>query len=461
MSVLQSAAAMLLRLLTRARRFAPVAALYALFPAAWKLCISRRLLHTAVGKQGGIPDALNEIPRNDNAPDLPPLRIDPRHAEKGVNLCGYVRGELGLGESVRGFARALAESGYPFSLVDYEAPARAYAGDHSLDHWLAPQERHPLSVCFINPDQMLLNRAHFEAQKYAGRYLICYWFWELEHFPDQWRSALDLVDEVWVASEFVRRSVAAATSKPVMLMPMPVDVGTPLAANRQRFGLPADQFVFLFTFDYHSYPQRKNPEGVIAAFRAAFPRDRKDVHLLIKTLNADRLPDAHLRVIGAAAADPRIVVSDTHLARAQTLALIACADAYVSLHRSEGFGLGMAEAMALGKPVIATGYSGNVDFMSEREAYLVDFSLVDVAPNAYPHWQGQHWAEPDIAQAARHLRALANDPAAATALGAAAASRIRRQYAPSICASTVIDRLQTIAALWRPTADSPPTAHRQ
>lgn len=461
MSVLRSAATTLLRLLTRARRFAPVAALYALFPGAWKLRVSRGLLHTAVGKQGGIPAAADGAPRSDNVPDLPPLRVDPHHAGKGVNLCGYVRGELGLGESVRLFAQALAQSGYPFSLVDYGVPEHASADDHSLDRWLVEKHRHPLSVYFINPDQMLLNRAYFETQKHAGRYLIGYWFWELEHFPDEWRGAFDLVDEVWVASEFVRRSVAAATGKPVMLMRMPIDVGTPLAINRQRFGLPADRFLFLFTFDYHSYPQRKNPEGVIAAFRAAFPGDRKDVHLLIKTLNADRLPDAHLRVIAAAAADPRIVVSDVHLARTEASALFACADAYVSLHRSEGFGLGAAEAMALGKPVVATGYSGNTDFMSERDACLVDFSLVDVAPNAYPYWQGQHWAEPDIAQAARYMGRLADDPAAAAALGAAASMRIRRQYARSACASAVIDRLQTIAALWRPTADSPPTAHRQ
>lgn len=447
MSLLRSTAATLLRLLARARRIAPVAALYALFPAEWKLRVSRRLLLTAVGKQGGIPAAADAAQRDGNVPDLPPLRVDPRHAGKGVNLCGYVRGELGLGESVRLFAQALAQSGYPFSLVDYGVPTHANADDHSLDQWLAPLPEHPPSVYFVNPDQMLLNRAHFEAQKHAGRYLIGYWFWELEHFPTEWRHAFDLVDEVWVASEFVHCCVAAATDKPVMLMPMPIDVAPSITVNRQRFGLPADRFVFLFTFDYHSYPRRKNPEGAIAAFRAAFPRGRDDVHLLIKTLNADRLPDAHLRVVGAAASDPRIVVSDVHLSRAGTSALIACADAYVSLHRSEGFGLGMVEAMAMGKPVIATGYSGNMDFMSEHDARLVDYALVDVAANAYPYWQGQQWAEPDIAQAARHMRALADDPAAAAALGAAAATRIQRQYARSARASAVIDRLQIIAKL--------------
>ncbi|MDQ2972513.1 MAG: glycosyltransferase [Pseudomonadota bacterium] len=446
MTVLRSAAATLLRLLTGARRLAPIAALFALFPAEWKLRVSRCLLRTAVGR-GSIAAASGATPGDDKEPDLPLPRVDARHAGKGVNLCGYVRGELGLGESVRAFAKALAQSGYPFSLVDYGVPTHANADDHSLDHWLASNVEYPLSVYFVNPDQMLLNRAHFEAQKRVGRYLIGYWFWELERFPAAWHDAFDLVDEVWVASEFVCCCVAAATDKPVTLMPMPIDFSSPVAIDRHRFGIPADKFVFLFTFDYHSYPQRKNPEGVIAAFRAAFPRDRKDVHLLIKTLNADRLPDAHLRVVTATAADPRIVASDAHLTREQTSALLGCADAYVSLHRSEGFGLGAAEAMGLGKPVIATGYSGNMDFMSERDARLVDFTLVDVAANAYPHWQGQQWAQPDIAQAARRMRALADDPSAAAALGAAASMRIRRQYAPSICAAAVIDRLQTIAKL--------------
>lgn len=445
MSVWRRTARIALNLISKARRLAPVAAVYARLPSAWKLRTTRRLLRTAIGSDPSRTVATG-LPTFPVSESLPPRHIDPRHAGQGVNLYGYVRGEFGLGESVRGFAKALARSGFPFALMDFEVSTPGRAEDHSLDSWVVDEPEHNSSLYFINPDQMLRARAHFEMQRKAGRCVIGYWFWELERFPDTWRDAFRFVDEVWVASEFVRRSIAAASDKPVRLMPMPLDYPTPAAVERQRFGVPDDRFVFLFTFDYHSYPLRKNPEAVIAAFRTAFPRDRDDVCLLVKTLNADRLPDVHLRLLDATGSDPRIIVSDGHLSRTDVSSLIACSDAYVSLHRSEGLGLGMAEAMALGKPVVATGYSGNMDFMTADNACLVDFRLVDLPPNAYPHWQDQRWAEPDIAHAARQMRMLADDPAGARTLGAAAKARIRRQYDPSACASAVIERLRIVAA---------------
>lgn len=445
MSVWRGTARVALRLISRARRLAPVAAVYKRLPSAWKLRITRKLLRTAIGADplqtvtAGVPSSSASVP-------VLPRYIDARYAGQGVNLCGYVRAEFGLGESVRAFASALAQSGYPFALMDFEVSTPARKEDGSLADWVVERPEHALSIYFVNPDQMLRARAHFEMQRSAGRYLIGYWFWELERLPDAWRDAFQLVDEIWVASEFVLRSVAAVTDKSVRLMPMPVICSLTPGIDRRRFGLPENQFVFLFTFDYHSYPQRKNPEAVIAAFRMAFPRDRADVSLMIKTINADRVPDAHVRVVDSAGNDSRVIFSDGHLSRTEVSALIACTDAYVSLHRSEGLGLGLAEAMAFGKPVIATGYSGNMDFMSAEDACLVGFHLREVAPGAYPHWQSQRWAEPDIAQAARFMRRLADDPAAARALGAAGMRRIQRQYAPSACASAVIDRLQAVAA---------------
>lgn len=445
MSVWRGTAKLALQLISIARRLAPVAAIYSCVPRALKLRITRKLARAAIGSDLPRKTTIG-VSSSSPSGSAPARRIDARYMGQGVNLYGYVRGEFGLGETVRGFARALAQSGYPFALTDFEVATPARAEDHSLNGWLVEQPEHASSIYFVNPDQMLHARAHFEMQRSAGRYVIGYWFWELEHFPDPWRDAFDFVDEVWVASEFVRRSIAAATDKPVCLMPIPLYCPVPAPVGRRYFGLPDDCFVFLYTFDYHSYPLRKNPEAVIEAFRLAFARERGDVCLFIKTLNADRLLDAHLDLVDAAADDRRIVISDGHLPRTEISALIACSDAYVSLHRSEGLGLGMVEAMALGRPVIATAYSGNLDFMSGGAACLVDFRRVDVGSQAYPYGQRQQWAEPDIGQAAQYMRALADDPAAAAVLGAAAAEQIRRQYAPSACALAAIDRLQRLAA---------------
>ncbi|HET6912123.1 MAG TPA: glycosyltransferase [Rhodanobacteraceae bacterium] len=434
----RSGAAAILRFITYARRWRMVAAVYARLPAPWKVSVSRRLLRSAIGV-----DQIAEAESNMPPVAAPRRHLDPRFAGQGVNLCGHVRSEFGLGECVRLFARTFAEAGFPFSLLNFELPIPAGESDRSLDSWLSASAEHAASVYFINPDQMLRARDELTLQKRQGRYLIGYWFWELEHFPAPWIDALELVDEVWVASSFVQRAVSAVTQKPVMRMPLPVDLPS-IKPDREKFGLGAGKFVFLFTFDYHSYRQRKNPEAVIAAFQAAFPLERDDVRLLIKTVNAERVADAHLRLVGAARGDPRIQFRDEHLRRDEMYRLIASADAYVSLHRSEGFGLGMAEAMYFGKPVVATRYSGNLDFMADDVACLVDCTMVEVPPEAYPHWRGQQWARPDLQHAATHMRRLADDPVASRALGAAAAARIRRQYAAPARGSAAISRLQAI-----------------
>lgn len=450
MNVRRRGAAAILWFITYARRWRLAAAVYARLPAPWKVRVARRLLSSAVAS--GLVAGASERSTEMAAPRRNP---DPRFAGQGVNLCGHVRSEFGLGESVRLFARTIEEAGFPFSLLNFGLPIPANEKDCSLDNWMSTSGEHPVSVYFVNPDQMLRARDALESQRREGRYLIGYWFWELERFPSAWLDALELVDEVWAASSFVQRAISTVTLKPVLLMPLPI-VLPAIQPDRAKFGLPADKFVFLFTFDYHSYPQRKNPEAVIAAFRAAFPRERDDVRLLIKTINAERVADAHLRMLKTAGADPRVHFRDEHLRRGDMYQLIASADAYVSLHRSEGFGLGMAEAMYFGKPVIATRYSGNLDFMSDEEGYLVDYRMVEVQPGAYPHGEGQCWADPDVDMAAACMRNLADHPRDARAMGAAAAARIRRQYARSACAPAVIARVQAIAEGQGAAAAAPP-----
>ena len=202
------------------------------------------------------------------------------------------------------------------------------------------------------------------------------------------------------------------------------------ALTRSHFALPEDRFLFYFGFDFRSFVARKNPEAAIAAFQAAFPPGDDGVGLVIKTLGGADKPDALAALNARVATDPRIVLRDQEYAGAEHATLVQRCDCYVSLHRSEGFGRGPAEAMLLGKPVIATAYSGNMDFMTAENSLLVDYRLMPVRPGEYPGWEGQEWADPDIEQAARHMQAVRSEPALAAAARRGGGARHRRALRP-------------------------------
>ena len=283
--------------------------------------------------------------------------------ENGINLVGYFQGEFSIGECARSFADATMRNGPPVALVNFQGGVVDRCGDHRFDQYLSPRPRFPVNVCFVNADQtgLLFDTLPSVVEK---RYNIGFWFWELEKFPAAWQDALDRVDEVWVSSAFVQRSVSsAAGGKPVRLIPYPIEVSLSRPYSREEFGLADKPFTFLFNFDYYSFVERKNPAALVKAFKQAFP-DELDVSLVLKTTGAERGPDAVATLRRLADADPRIVFLDRNLEREAMWGLLSIADCYVSLHRSEGLGLGLAESMILGKPVIGTGYSGNMDFMN-------------------------------------------------------------------------------------------------
>ena len=219
--------------------------------------------------------------------------------------------------------------------------------------------------------------------------------------------------------------------------------------RRCRLGVP-DGFLFLFVFDYMSTTQRKNPVGLVEAFRGAFtPQD--GAHLLIKTINAPLRPLAEEELLWACHGRDDIHVIDRSLTGPERDALMAACDCYVSLHRSEGFGLTMAEAMSIGKPVIATGYSGNVDFMTAENSYLVDYDIVRVGPDCEIYPADGEWAEPDLQQAARVMRSVYDDPAHARTLGEQARADIARLLSPEATGAAMRDRLRALAGQ-RPSA---------
>ncbi|ALN59588.1 glycosyl transferase, group 1 family protein [Lysobacter enzymogenes] len=375
----------------------------------------------------------------------------------GVNIFAYLRGQFGLAESARMYGRALIEAGYPVALHDIAIDLPHGLADRSLDAHIGEDATHAISIIFVNPDYLDEALRHIGEAKLKGRYLIACWFWELEEIPADWLPALDQVDEILVATEFVERAFRRVTAKPILRVPLPLCPVPDSGLTREDFGLAPDRFVFLVTFDFNSWIHRKNPFAVVEAFQRAFPPERDDVQLLLKSSNGYRHPDNFLSLLALGARDPRIVVRDEVIDRAHVHALQRCADAYVSLHRAEGFGLGLAESMALGKPVIGTGWSGNLEFMDENDSCLVGYSLVPVGEGEYPHPPGAMWAQADVEQAAAHMRRLADDRAFAAELGRRARESVRRTLAPQAAADAIAARLRDISAtLARDAAPSRP-----
>jgi glycosyltransferase involved in cell wall biosynthesis len=345
----------------------------------------------------------------------------------GVNIQGYLRGEFGLAESARMYSRALIENGFKVALNDIDLQLPHGWSDHSMDPWLVDDAPYPTNIIFVNPDFLVPALEKIGSERLQGRRLIACWFWELEIVPEQWLRAIEMVDEIMVASTFVEAAFRRVTDKPIVRIPLPLYNVPDSGLKREDFGIDPDKFVFLCTFDFQSSIARKNPFAAIQAFRLAFPPQRHDVSLLIKSSNGHRAIEQLRSLLNAASEDSRIVVHDDIIPRAHVQALQRCCDAYVSLHRAEGFGLGMAESMALGKPVIATGWSGNVDFMDAENSILVDYRLIPVGAGEYPDSDDACWAEPDLQAAAGAMLRLVDEPGLARKLGDKACESIKRQ----------------------------------
>jgi glycosyltransferase involved in cell wall biosynthesis len=366
----------------------------------------------------------------------------------GMELIGFAFGEFGLGESLRLFAHSCAAGAIPFSVKDVCLPVASRQGDLSMAPYAADRLRYRCAMFCVNPDTLKLLRSQVARVQAAGGYRVGYWYWELSRIPREWEPALDLVDEIWVASEFVADAVRRTTGKPVVKIPPPIVLRMNRGYRRDEFRLPDDRFLFLFSFDYNSFSERKNPKGAIAAFQRAFPRSRRDVGLVIKSTNAASQPVRFAEITDLIGGDSRIIVMDQYLSRDQVFGLQSVVDAYVSLHRAEGLGLGLAESMYLGKPVIGTGYSGNLEFMTRDNSLLVDYNLVPVRKGEYLHHHEEfEWADPDLEQAARWMQRLADDAAFRTALGRRGEEDIRTRFTYEAAAVLMKRRLVELGLL--------------
>ncbi|HEX5852574.1 MAG TPA: glycosyltransferase, partial [Solirubrobacteraceae bacterium] len=346
--------------------------------------------------------------------------------------------------AARGYVRALGAAEVPVSTVsvplhhlEVSVALEAEYGEHGFED-LVHEGRHGFEIVAVNADELpgflaRLGEDYFEGPR------IGIWGWETNSIPARWQHAFALVDEIWVYSRFMAHNIGAVAPVPVIALPPPVLAPVAPAAPT-RLGVP-DGFLFLFVFDYLSTIQRKNPVGLIEAFKRAFAPG-EGPQLLIKTINAPLRALAEEEVLWAAHGRADIHVIDRSLSGDQLDGLMAACDCYVSLHRAEGFGLTMAEAMAIGKPVVATGYSGNVDFMDAHNSYLVDYEVGRVGPENEIYPSDGEWAQPSVEHAAELMRRVHAEPEQAARIGARAAQDIARTLSPQVTGAAMRGRLE-------------------
>ncbi|MCP5357156.1 MAG: glycosyltransferase [Pseudomonadales bacterium] len=364
--------------------------------------------------------------------------------QPGVNLIGFIRAEMGIGEGARSDAKALNAAGEPFGIINYEAGNPSRMTDLSWQHKEVDTAPFDITLLHINPDHAFQAITELPPEFFEGHYRIGYWAWELPELPEDWVNTFAHFDEIWVPSSFVQDAVAMRSPIPVIRIPHAVEVQVDSTLRRTDFGLPDDAFLFLVMFDTHSMAARKNPYGAISAFKEAFAPDRMDVRLILKVNNPT--PDAVRSIRKAIGEHQNILILDRVLSRLEVNALISSTDCYVSLHRSEGFGFGPAEAMALGKAILATNWSGNTDYMRPDNCLPIGYTLVSLEEDYGPYKKGQMWAEPDVQQAAQAMQSLLADRTLALTLGRRARATIEAEFSPLVVGRMMRKRLQAIRA---------------
>jgi glycosyltransferase involved in cell wall biosynthesis len=371
------------------------------------------------------------------------------HAKPGINVIGWFKGYLGVGESARACADSAASVGLEVDAVDMDLHLN---GGTSDDLWLGGYKNpgsHAVTIAHVDaPQSFDLQRKH-PSEMHQERYRIGYWAWELPEFPDTWIQFASAFDEIWCPSEFCREAMAKKLPVPVMSMPHAIRISQPKASMgqwRERFNLNKEQFLFLFSFDLNSYAPRKRPEAVIEAFRLAFGASSDSPVGLVMKMHGKGYGDlTRESILGLKDEFKNLYIVDQMLSRDAMTGLQWACDSFVSLHRSEGFGLGPAEMMALGKPVVSTNWSATSEFINTSNGCPVDYKLVELEENVGPYTKGQIWAEANVEHAAETMKSLVEDSEKYSRIGRAARAYMSEKHSPEAIGKLYLDRIKSIA----------------
>jgi glycosyltransferase involved in cell wall biosynthesis len=406
-------------------------------------------LAATFNRQGGDSSAetahlVNQLARISSAVPTPTM--------PSVSIVGYHRSVLGLGEDVRSLFDCLLDAGVTAELIDISPMARLDSGDEAV---LARFNRAHIYKAFEssrpNGSVVIFCMPVFEMMRTIcmlglvptrQQYWIGYWPWETTELSPGWINAFEFVSEVWASTRFLYETYSKQTRRPVFHIPLNIQVLAPIEPDGIG-SLLGSKFTFLSIFDFNSRIERKNPLGAIAAFCRAFPKKTENVQLVLKAIHGERRSDNFDVVRKAADEDKRIVLKNEVLSGEEICWLIQNSQVYVSLHRSEGFGRPIAEAMLLGTPVIATGWSGSTDFLSEETGFPIGYRLRPVAPSEYPFAAGE-WAEPDIGHAAAVMRHLYERGGASPNIVLNAKRLITKLFSRTSIGTKLVERLVAI-----------------
>ena len=379
---------------------------------------------------------MNNYTESNQSQSIPPEKLP------GINVAGFLRSELGIGEVARGYITAMESLNCDVNLQDLSQYLQSRKEDRTFTNF-SEHNPHEVNLICVNADFVPIFIDTFGTQYLENKYNIACWYWELPEFPAKWWQYFQHFQEIWVGSKYVYESLIKHSPIPVVKISPVVGFKLNKTYNKHDFGLDNNEFVFLFMFDFLSIFERKNPLALVEAFLKSFQPD-EPVRLVLKCINGDKDPK-NFDLLKQAIVGHRITLMDDYLSKDAKNGLLSICDCYISLHRAEGFGLTLAEAMFLEKPVIATGWSGNMDFMNINNSYPVKYKLTALKQDYGPYNKGQIWAEPDIAHAAQLMRQVYDNPQEAKSLAQQAAEDIRKLHSPLITSKQIQARMQTIS----------------
>ena len=326
--------------------------------------------------------------------------------DKGINLIGMFAQDSGLGQSCRLVAKEVLKTDVPINMINHFNYPSLKQTNHDFDGKYSSDLSNGINVFHINMQELFMTYFQLGKEKWDKHYNIAFWLWEMQEFPEEWIPMINQLDEIWTPAEFVSNAVRKVTNKPVHTIPYAVEAPYDERYNREYFNLPEDKFLFLMLFDSNSITERKNPMGVIKAFKKAFSSGNDSVGLIVKIGNAR---EHEIEEVKKALEGYNVYFVEGMLEKVVVNSLIHCADVYVSLHRAEGFGLVLAESMLLKTATIATNYSANTEFQDKDTSCLVDYKLIPVGKDIYPYKKEYLWADPDVNQAAKYMKKLYED----------------------------------------------------
>ncbi len=393
-----------------------------------------RLKHKLLGQVNVVPPATAEI-----------ISSSKLVANDGVNVIGYLHAESGTGEAARSTIRACNATSLKLVGVDVRNNNISRM-EESPEIEVSKETKYDINIFHINADQTPDVFNSLDARNHQGRYNIGFWFWELEDLPIEYLSSYSYLDEIWVASTFCQDAISKHANIPVTLIPLCVDLATENLISKKELDLPEESFLILSIIDMLSIPERKNPFGVLEAFDKLCVTQKENAHLVLKLSNLDRCSNEIKQKVQSYIDRLPVTLIDRYLKRSELISLMAASDCYFSMHRSEGFGLPLAEAMFLGVPVVATGWSSNMDFMTLNNSYPIKYDLVELDQDYGPYKKGSIWADPDVGHAASCLLEIMTQPQSAQQKILRALSDIKQFNSPESVGKRIKSRVDLISS---------------